>query len=259
MSKSTIFTIASISCAVAAVTATVPAAIKTKEAIDNINYEWLATHKDGLIPKKELIKQVAKETWKWWLPVGVAAGSAIAFPIAAHCTASSALKSAKAGEIAAIAAYNVAQTGYDTYKSKVIDKFGENAHNEIKKEVVEEKIQKEYEESKKNNNDIVIHETGDGDELFLDLMTGRYFRSSQRALLDAASETERLLIQNGEIELNDFFDFANLDHILLGDSLGVRMDEYYRGTFKGNFSCSEHADTPWGEPIHAIEYIVEAL
>lgn len=258
MTKGTIFTAVGVTCTVAAIGFSIPAAIKTKEAIDNINYEWLATHKDGIITKKELIKQVAKETWKWWLPVGIAAGGAIAFPIAAHCTASNALKSAKAGEIAAIAAYNVAQTGYDTYKSKVIDKFGETAHNEIQKEVVEEKAKIEYEESKKNNNDIVILETGKGDKIFYDVMTGRYFKSSDDAVTHAVTEMDRLILQNQYAELNDFFDYLGIDTVGLGDCLGIELGYDCNGKFSTGFEIVPFK-APWGEWIDGIKYSVEAL
>ena len=117
-----------------------------------------------------------------------------------------------------ISAYALLDNSYREYKKKTDEIYGVEAGKHIRSEIVKDKY------------------TGDGTlldnnkELFFDFYSGRYFESTKEAVMWAQYETNRALVVNGAVCLNEYYDFLGLEPLpeyeLLGWSCG-KIDEMY--------------------------------
>lgn len=169
------------------------ATLKTKADLDALK----ETGED--VTKKDIAKVVAKDCW----PVAVSAGTTVAMTVANHKITSDRIKTATA-------AYEFTREAYDTYKSKVREKLGENADREVETEIVKDKV-----------NDISpdqISDLGYGNVLFIESVTGQVFRTS----VDYIRQCEKQF--NQELKGSDWYSFNNWLRMLglrpMDDSVG---------------------------------------
>lgn len=117
-----------------------------------------------------------------------------------------------------MSAYALLDNSYKEYKKKTDELYGEDAGKQIRGEIAKDKY------------------TGGGSsldddkELFFDFYSGRYFESTKEAVTWAEYETNRALVVNGAVCLNEYYDFLGLEprpeYDLLGWSCG-KMEEMY--------------------------------
>lgn len=189
--------------------ATVLAVKATPRAIKLIEAEKRARHieNDEKLPPID----IAKTCWKCYIPAAVTTATSVACLIGSH--------SVSARRMAALtAAYQLSETALTEYKEKVIETIGEK-----KEQTVRDKIDKEYIEKHPVNNDEVIN-TGNGNTLCLDSLSGRYFRSDIDRIKKAVNELNRRMTYDVYVSLNEFYDELDLDHTILGDTLGWNLD-----------------------------------
>lgn len=118
-----------------------------------------------------------------------------------------------------MSAYAFLDNSYKNYKDKVEEMYGEGTNYTIEGELAKDA----YKES-----DL---EVDDGMELFYDAFSGRYFESTMEAVKQAWYDTNRELVNNGTLSLNEHYAILGLVPIDCGDALG--------------WSCSMNFDTYW--------------
>lgn len=118
-----------------------------------------------------------------------------------------------------MSAYALLDSSYKEYKQKVDELYGEDAGKHVREEIAKDKY------------------TGDGTlvddskELFYDFYSGRYFESTKEAVMWAEYETNRAMVVNGAVCVNEFYDFLGLEPLpeyeLVGWSCGMIEEMYW--------------------------------
>lgn len=108
-----------------------------------------------------------------------------------------------------MSAYALVDNSYKEYKNKVKEMYGEEAEEEIQTEIAKDK----YEGKDVLNVD-------DGDELFYDHYSGRYFMSTLQKVQQAEYYLNRDLIMQEYATLNDFYRLLDIPEVDGGDNLG---------------------------------------
>ena len=118
-----------------------------------------------------------------------------------------------------ISAYALLDNSYKEYKKKVDELYGEEAGEKVRAEIAKDKYTGDEE---LNDND--------NTEQFFDFYSGRYFNSTRERVLIALYETNRRLVSDFAVSLNDFYELIGLptkeEYNNLGWSVGA-LDEMY--------------------------------
>lgn len=153
--------------------------------------------------------EVVKTCWKCYIPAAVTGVASVACLIGAssvHIRRNAALATA----------YKLSETALTEYREQVVETIGEK-----KEQVIREKVsQKQIDKNPVNTNEIYI--TGEGDTLFLDPLSQRYFKSDIERIRKIENVLNKQMIHDiiGTASLNDFYDELNLDRTDIGDILG---------------------------------------
>ena len=127
----------------------------------------------------------------------------------------------KRKQAALISAYALLDSSYKKYKDKVNELYGEEAGREVQVSIARDK----YDDSV---------EIEDGQELFYDAFSGRYFNSTAYDVLQAEYNLNRKLSVETGAYLNDFYmllDIPPIDAgIELGWSYGI-LESHYRASW----------------------------
>ena len=176
-----------------------------------INATHLCDNKKLAEKKNELTtKEIVKTTWKLYLPV------AISTVLSVPCVILGNRISGKRNAALA-AAYTVTETALQTYKSKIVEVAGDKTAQKVKESVAQEETNKTY----KPSTQIIM--TGDGDQLFYEPISGRYFKSNWSKIEKAAyklnNDCTSQAFDCGSISLNDWFEALGLETTDCGDLL----------------------------------------
>lgn len=138
-------------------------------------------------------------------------------------------------------AYSLTDKTLKEYQRKVIETIGERKEEKLRDEISRDRV---------NNNppiDEEIINTGNGEQLCLDTLTGRYFRSSVDTIRKAESLLNRRIYTEMYVSLNDFFDEIGLPHCGIGDDIGWNVDNEIDFDFSSQLTQSN-------VPCLVIEY-----
>lgn len=105
-------------------------------------------------------------------------------------------------------AYALLDNSYREYKKKTDELYGEEAGKQIRSEIAKDKY---------TGDDELID---DGKELFYDFYSGRYFESTKEAVLWAQYETNRAMMVNYAVGLNEYYDLLGLEERPEYENLG---------------------------------------
>jgi hypothetical protein len=157
-------------------------------------------------------KDIVKMTWKLYIPVVVSAAVSIPCIIASN-------KVSNKRYAALATAYSISTTALQEYQDKVKEVVGDKKDKQIRDEISKDQVAKTY----KGPEQIII--TGDGDTLFFEPLSGRYFKSNWNKISKAANElnSEAMSGMEEEIRLNDWFDKLGLGDIELGENIGWNL------------------------------------
>ena len=122
-------------------------------------------------------------------------------------------------------AYAISETALREYKGKVIETIGEKKEQSIRESIAKDKMDK---------NPVVENEiiqTDNGNTMCYDVFSGRYFKSDMEKLRRAVNDLNEQLLNEGSVNINDFYYLIGLRETKNGDILGwdsrtgqVRMD-----------------------------------
>lgn len=122
-----------------------------------------------------------------------------------------------------ISAYALLDNSYKEYKKKVDELYGEEAGEQVRAEIAKDKY----------TGDEELDENDDTQQFF-DFYSGRYFTSTKERVLMALYETNRRLVADFAVSLNDFYYLIGLpmkeEYDNLGWSVGA-LDEMYWSTW----------------------------
>ena len=123
----------------------------------------------------------------------------------ATCIISSYVNSVKT-QRSLIAAYTVLDSAYKSYKDKNIELFGEENDRQIRKSLAYGQFE-----------DILVF---DGETLFYDEYSGRYFKSTIEAVKDAEYKINRNFALRGYCELNELYEMLGIEPTDYGHTIG---------------------------------------
>lgn len=185
---------------------------------------------------KKLTKtEVIKTTWKCYIPTVLVAATSTG------CLIGSSRVNLRRNAMLATA-YKIAETTHKEYRDKVIETIGEKKEQVIKDKIAEDKLNA----NPVNNNTIII--TDNGNTLFCDTLSKRYFRSDRNKIEKAQNEINRKLNIDLYASLNDFYELIGLEYTDMGDDLGWNIAN---GLLELDLRPALATN---GEPCLAIEY-----
>lgn len=114
----------------------------------------------------------------------------------------------KRQQAALISAYALLDNSYKDYKLKVQELYGEDANIKVKQEIAKDNYEEE---------DI---ELDDGKQLFYDELGQRYFESTIEDVQKAEYYINRDIHMRGWAELNEFYEYLDIEQIPGGEALG---------------------------------------
>ena len=194
-------------------------------------------------------KDIVKATWKEFVPPVVMGGATIACIIFAH-------KIHLQRQAAIMAAYSVLSDRYHEYQNEVIKEIGPKAESRIQDTIAQSKVENTYD-------GLNVIRTRNGDILFMDGFSGRYFYSSYEAVQRAAIEITKLAQSDMVATLNDFYRALEIPETLYGDSLGWNVSKMFdeRTETIIPISTTRVCKTPTPEelPCAVIDYEIEPV
>ena len=194
------------------VTSTVLAVKSTPKAL--VLLEEARTNEDGTLEDKLTIVETVKVAWKPYIPaiaVGIASISCIIGASRVNYKRNAALATA----------YALSERTLVNYRDKVIETLGEKKEKEVRDKISQDEIDKKPISSSQ----VII--TPKGNTLFMDSITGRYFRSDLDSIKKAVIELNMEISHQNYISLNEFYSNIGLDRISNGDNLGWNIDNGY--------------------------------
>ena len=127
----------------------------------------------------------------------------------------------KQGQASLMSAYALVDGAYKDYKNKVDELYGEEAGAKVRAEIAKDKYEEEP---------IVIVE--DGNRLYYDCYSERYFEARPYDVQKAEYEVNRTLMMDDAAYLNDWYRNLGLEPLTHGDDFGwstcANMDAYWQ-------------------------------
>lgn len=188
--------------------------------------------------------ETIKLTWKCYIPAAVTGVAAIACVIGAN--------SVNVKRNAALAAaYQLSTAALDEYKDKVVETIGEK-----KEQTIREKISKDRVDQTPVSNS-TVYVTGNGDSLFLEPISKRYFKSDIEKIRGIVNTLNERMYNDvfGNISLSDFYDELGLDRTDISDDMGWSIE---KGSIKVEFHpvlCDDENSPYHNKPCLAIYYL----
>ncbi len=217
------------------VASTVLAVKATPKAMDNIEERKA---------EKGVTKLTAKETvqvgWKPFIPAiisGVVGAGCIITGTGQH----------KNRQAALATVYAMSENTLKRYKDEVKKQFGEEKAKEIDKKVVKAKM-KERPVIVDADDSMFVQQTGHGQTLCYDSLSGRYFRSSINAIDRAVNNINKSLMNEHYVTVNELYNEIGIETIGAGSLIGWRADKDM---------CDIHYDTEMddnGAPFVVLYY-----
>lgn len=148
-----------------------------------------------------------KLVWTLYLPAaGVASATIVAIIYANRINAKR--------MAALLTAYTAADKAYNEYQEKVKEHLTGPKEQKIRDEIAQDRTNANTPDGSQ------IHLTGNGDQLFRDEWTGRYFRSSVQAVKQAENEINASILKHDYASLTELYSQLGLDPVRASDDLG---------------------------------------
>lgn len=162
-------------------------------------------------------RDAVRLVWKEFIPAGVSLVGTVTCIICANR-----IGTRRAAAMAA--AYAVSQETFAEYKTKVIEKIGENKERQVRDEIAQDRVAAAPAPS-----ELLI--TDDMKVICYEMMTGRYFRSTMEEIKAAQNWVNYQILHNNYASLSDFYDRLGLNRTDVSEDLGWNIDEQLEITF----------------------------
>lgn len=208
------------------------ASIKATRVVDE--HEINTEYKED---PKERWKERAKITWKFYIPTLISGTCTIGLVIFSN-------RLSVKRQAAVASALVTTQAYLSKYRDAVEEVIDEETRDVVGK-AFSAKVEEEN-PTPDNYKDIFVHNAG-GEELFLETISGRYFRSDMTSVREAVVSANEQRINDFYVTLNDFYDMLNLPHTAQGDYMGWNVDAKIEVRYRAIMSAD-------GKPVCALEY-----
>lgn len=213
---------------------------KKRDIFDNLDPEDIPGNSTDYTEVSLTPLEVVKTAWKPYIPAVVTGVASVTCLIGAS--------SVNAKRNAALAtAYELSKTALSDYKEKVVETIGEKKEKTIREKVAQKKV----DENPSGKSEVII--TGNGDVLFLEPASMRYFKSDIESVRKIINDLNYRMTTGMEeyISLSELYDEIGLSHTVTSDDMGWNI--YKDGPIDINFPA---AKTDKGEPCLMLEYNV---
>ena len=213
---------------------------KKRDIFDNLDPEDIPGNSTDYTEVSLTPLEVVKTAWKPYIPVAVTCVASVTCLIGAS--------SVNAKRNAALAtAYELSKTALSDYKEKVVETIGEKKEKTIREKVAQKKV----DENPSGKSEVII--TGNGDVLFLEPASMRYFKSDIESVRKIINDLNYRMTTGMEeyISLSELYDEIGLSHTVTSDDMGWNI--YKDGQIDIDFQA---AKTDKGEPCLMLEYNV---
>lgn len=184
-------------------------------------------------------KAAFKRCWKYYIPA--AASVAISVPCIIFGNRISTKRNA-----ALAAAYTLSETALKEYQDKTLEVVGPQREQKIHEALSADEVKKTY-----TGNNVIL--TGDGDSLFFEPLSGRYFKSSWNKIQKAANDLNAIAIGSicGYVTLTEWYDMLGLDRTDVSEEFGWSIEGGKEGLLD---ICIDSTLTPDNVPCGSIYY-----
>lgn len=155
-------------------------------------------------------KEKVEMVWQLFIP---AAGSGVMTVVA--IIAANRIGTRRAAAMAS--AYMISEKAFETYRDKVVEKIGKNKEREIRDGVAQDLVC----DHPVSTNEVVII---DGDVLFMDAYSGRYFRSDMEKVKSAQNAINYMINHDFYASLQDFYNYIGLPSTTESNEVGWNSD-----------------------------------
>ena len=194
------------------ITTTIMAVKATPKALDLMSDVKEKHEKDA--DKKEYCKDVLLKVAPVYIPATIIGGLSISCLIGAS--------SVNFKRNAALAtAYTLSESALKEYQDKVVETIGTKKEEAIRSAVAKDRFEKEPVSSKE------VYITEKGETLFLEPLSGRYFKSDIDSLKKIENELNRRMRDENYITLNEFYYEIGLPGTELGEIMEWNIDRGY--------------------------------
>lgn len=159
---------------------------------------------------KELLKSRIQLVWRLYIPAATTGVATVACIIGANKVGSR-----RAAGLAA--AYSITEKTFEEYKAKVLEKLGERKEEQVRDEIMQERVNASYTPGV----EIYGAEVG---ELCYDKFSDRYFRSTVEGIRSAENGLNFALIHDGYASLAEFYQILGLPSPAYSESIGWNSD-----------------------------------
>ena len=210
----------------------VKATPKAEQKLQNLEEEYQKKFDDGEIDSPKVPKiEIAKKVAPVYLPAVLMGAGTITSIIFANTVS-------MRRQAALASAYSLSEKAFEEYREKTKEVVGEKKEDEIQKKVYKDEL------AEQDPRLLNVTHTGKGEQLFKEMVTGRYFRSSKAAIGEAENNLNKELIKGIDtyISLNDAYDELGLENVDIGDLLGWDSSDLDRGGENGmlHFEILDH-------------------
>lgn len=116
--------------------------------------------------------------------------------------------------------YTASEAALRKYERKVVDKLGREKAQEIQDAIAQDYIR----DNPPSAAGTKVYATGNGDKLIFDPLSGRYFTSEPRKIIDAMNKMNHRLISEMWVSVNEWYEELGLEPVGLGDDKGWNTD-----------------------------------
>lgn len=160
-------------------------------------------------------------TWPCYTLPAISSAGTIASAVGIHT-----IHTKRANAMAAL--YAVTSNKLDDMTERAEELLGPKKTQQLQNDVAQRQIDRDPFD---DETEVLMIE--DGTELCYDDWSGRYFMGSMNKLEGAINDVNRLLIDNGDVSLNDFYQYVGLPDIPMGQSFGWSGAEKIEARFGG--------------------------
>ena len=212
------------------------ASIKANDTIKAMKADRQVAYENNEVDTPEVSKkEIAKAVAPIYIPTVLTGAVTIGCIIGANS-----INSKRQAVMAGL--YSASEAALREYQQKVVEKVGEEGDREIRNAIAKDKVDKQ------SANSPSIPVIGTGGYLCFDSLSGRLFRSSRDWILKTVNETNRMIIGDMWVTLNEFYGELGLDPIPLGESIGWNVDRLLEIDISGQI------ESETGEPCIVLNY-----
>ena len=182
--------------------------------------------------------EVVKVAWKPYIPAALTGIASVGCLIGAN--------SVNARRQAALySAYKLSETALAEYKEKVVETIGEKKEKTVREKIAKDKV----DQNPVTKTEIVV--TGNGESLFFDPISGRYFKSDIETIRRIINDLNYAMGYGSEmyVSLSQLYDELGMDHTAISDQIGWNIED---GLIEPDFSTQLTDD---GRPCIVLDYL----